>query len=71
MKISIIAHPGSKRNLVKQEGDSYHVYTTAKPIDGEANTAIIALMADFLEVKKYQIRLVSGEKWKHKVLEVS
>ena len=62
MKYTVIAHPGSKRNLVKQEGDVYHVYTTAKPIDGDANTAILILMADFLGVKKYQIRLVSGQK---------
>jgi len=39
--------------------DVYHVYTSSKPVDGEANKAIIDLLADFLNIKKYQIRLVS------------
>ena len=48
----------------------YHVYTSSKPIDGEANKAIIELLADFLKLKKYQIRLVSGETNKYKKFEI-
>ena len=75
MKYSIIAHPWAKHTLVEQrEGADgiiiYHVYTSAKPIDGDANTAIVSLMAEYLWIKKYQIRLVSGHRSKHKVIEV-
>ncbi len=73
MTISVSVHPWSKRNLVKKEEDLfgqevYHVYTSAKPIDGEANKAVIELMAEFLNIKKYQIKLVSGETNKHKTM---
>lgn len=75
MTISVAVHPWSKRNLVKKEQDLfgqdiYHVYTSAKPIDGEANKAVIELMAEYLWIKKYQIRLVSGETSRMKKLEI-
>lgn len=75
MILSVIAHPWSKRNLVKKEQDMfgeeiYHVYTTSKPIDGEANKSIHEELAAFLQVKKYQIRLVSGETSKYKKFEI-
>lgn len=73
MKYTIQAHPWAKRTQVVPEqtldGPIYHIYTHAKPIDGEANEAVIALMADFLGVKKYQLRLVSGVKSRKKVVE--
>jgi uncharacterized protein YggU (UPF0235/DUF167 family) len=77
MIVSVIAHPWSKRNLVKKEQDIfgeeiYHIYTSSKPIDGEANKAIHRIaLADFLQLKKYQIRLVSGETSKYKKFEMT
>lgn len=65
MKISVIAHPGAKRNVVKKEldiltgEDVYHVFTSSKAVDGEANSAIVVLLVDFFNIKKYQIKLVS------------
>jgi len=50
--------------------DVYHVYTSSKPIDGEANKAIHEELAAFLQLKKYQIRLVSGEANKYKKFEI-
>jgi len=73
--VSVIAHPWSKRNLVRIEQDMfgediYHVYTGSKPIDGEANKAIHEELAIFLQLKKHQIRLVSGETSKYKKFEI-
>ena len=76
MNISVIAHPGAKRNLVKKEvniltgKDVYHVYTSSKAVDGEANDAIIVLLAEFFTIKKYQLKLVSGQKGKKKIIEL-
>lgn len=76
MIVSVIAHPWSKRSLVKKEQDIfgeeiYHIYTSSKPIDGEANKAIHEALAVFLWLKKYQIRLVSGETSKYKKFEMT
>ncbi len=75
MILSVIAHPWSKKNLVRKEQDMfgedvYHVYTSSKPIDGEANKAIHEALSAFLQLKKYQIRLVSGETSKYKKFEI-
>jgi len=75
MILSVIAHPWSKKNLVKKEQDIfgediYHIYTSSKPIDGKANKSIHEALAAFLELKKYQIRLVSGEASKYKKFEI-
>ena len=76
MNISVIAHPGAKRNLVKKEvniltgKDVYHVYTSSKAVDGDANDAIIVLLAEFFTIKKYQLKLVSGQKGKKKIIEL-
>ena len=48
----------------------YHIYTSSKPIDGEANKAIHEAFASCLGLKKYQIRLVSGEASKYKKFEI-
>lgn len=76
MKISVIAHPGAKKNVVKQEQDIltgrdvYHVYTFSQPVNGDANNSIMVLLAEFFGVKKYQMRLVSGQKSKQKIIEI-
>jgi uncharacterized protein (TIGR00251 family) len=43
----------------------------APPEDGKANRALIALIADALDVKKSDIAIVSGEASRMKVLEIS
>lgn len=76
MKISVIAHPGAKRNIVRKEidiltgEDVYHVFTSSKAVDGLANDAIIILLANFFNIKKYQIRLVSGQKGRKKIVKI-
>lgn len=75
MRYSLIAHPWSRRTKIEEWKDLndmlvYHVYTIAKPVDGEANKTIVELMAEYLWYKKYQIKLVSWHKSKHKVIEI-
>jgi uncharacterized protein YggU (UPF0235/DUF167 family) len=75
MILSVIAHPWAKRNLVRKEQDMfgedvYHIYTSTQPIDGEANKAIHEELSVFLQLKKHQIRLVSGETSKYKKFEI-
>jgi uncharacterized protein YggU (UPF0235/DUF167 family) len=50
--------------------DVYHIYTSTQPIDGEANKAIHEELSVFLQLKKHQIRLVSGETSKYKKFEI-
>ncbi len=70
MKYTIIAHPNAKKPRIEEDLlGTVHVYVKAPPLDGRANNAIADALAKHLNVKKSQLRQVSGKKSKHKVFE--
>jgi uncharacterized protein len=69
--LSIKVVPKSSRNLVKEEGDNLKVYLTKPAYDGLANEQLILLLADYFKVKKYQVRIVKGDKSRNKLVEIS
>ncbi len=72
MNITIIAHPNSKKPRIEKDlFGRLHVYINEPPLDGKANKAIIKSLAWYLDIKKTNIILVSGEKSKEKRYEIS
>ncbi len=68
MKITIFAHPNSKKPRVEKDLlGGLNVYVKEPPLEGRANEAVILALAEYLKVKKYQISLLSGYKSKQKV----
>ena len=51
------------------EGE-YKVKLTAPPVDGQANEALIELMADYFDVAKSSVKILSGKTAKIKLLEI-
>lgn len=47
------------------------VRVTAPPVDRAANLAVVALMAEALDLPKRSIRLVSGESGRNKTVEIA
>lgn len=71
MKISIIAHPNSKRPKIEKDLlGTLHVYVNQPPLEGKANNAVIEALANYFNTKKSNIILVSGEKSKTKTFEI-
>lgn len=70
MILSIRVIPKSSRNLVKEEEGRLKVYLTKPATEGLANKALVDLLARHLKVKKYNIRIIKGEKSRDKVIEV-
>lgn len=62
--------PNAKRNEVLQQGDMLRVYLTAPPLSGRANRALIEVLAEELGAKRRNVRIVSGEKSRRKVVEI-
>ncbi len=48
----------------------YKIWLHAKPIEGEANKKVIQLLAEYFDVSKSQVTLVSGQKSRTKVFEI-
>lgn len=71
MKIFITAKTNAREDKV-EEIDSTHFKISTKelPINGRANLAIIELIADYFDIPKTSISIVSGYSGKNKVFEV-
>lgn len=71
MKISVKVTPNAKTNeVVRQEGNLYYVRIRAKAVDGQANRSLIEFLADYFKVRKADVRIVSGETARIKIIEV-
>jgi uncharacterized protein (TIGR00251 family) len=65
--LPVKAHAGARRNAIRgQQAGALQVSVTQAPEKGKANKAIIALLAQALEVRKSQIELLAGETSPHK-----
>ncbi len=71
MRYSIIVKPNSKKGpLVLQDGNTLTVYLREKPIDGEANSALIKQLSQYFDVAKSCIIIKSGANSRQKLIEV-
>jgi len=70
MKINVRVTPKAKQNKVVVEADRLKVYLTAPPVEGKANQALIDLLAEYYGVRRSQIRIITGQKGRDKVVEV-
>ena len=72
MKISIIAHPNSKKPRIEKDLlGTLHVYVSQPPLEGKANKAVAEALAAHYQVSKSQVKMVRGEKSKIKTFEIS
>lgn len=64
MNMSVKVKTGAREESIvyDQVSDIYLVSVKARPIEGEANKAIIAVIAKYLDIPKSQIVLKSGAK---------
>ena len=71
LTITVHAQPGAKRSeIVGLHGDSLKIRVAAPPVEGKANAALIAFIAEIFDVPAKQVRLLRGESARHKVIEV-
>lgn len=72
MKVSIIAHPNSKKPRIEKDLlDTLHVYVNAPPLEGKANRVVTESLAKHFNVKKSSVTLISGAKSKTKTFEIT
>ncbi|HEC87650.1 MAG TPA: DUF167 domain-containing protein [Thermoplasmatales archaeon] len=67
-KVKVI--PNAKKNEVIREEEKLKVYVNVPAKDGKANRALIETLADFFNVKKRDIKIVSGEKSREKIVQI-
>jgi uncharacterized protein YggU (UPF0235/DUF167 family) len=79
MKISVVAHPNSKKTLPvgrqaiieKDLLGTLHIYVKQPPLENKANIAVIEALTEYFKVRKGEIIFLSGNKSKIKVFEIN
>lgn len=72
MRYTLTVKPGSSREEVRENSpDEMVVYLRAKPHDGEANVALVKLLAKHFKVPKTSIKIINGVKSRRKIIEIS
>ncbi|MEW5739160.1 MAG: DUF167 domain-containing protein [Myxococcota bacterium] len=69
VEVLVLVQPRASRTKVVGEHDGrLKIALAAPPVDGEANAALIDFLADELEVRKADVRLLDGETSRRKRL---
>jgi len=61
----------SRNEIAGVEGEALRVRLTAPPVEGAANAALLAFLAEVLGMPKRDVRLVSGQTARRKVVAVA
>lgn len=70
--LTLHIQPGAKKTEVAGlHGDALKIRLAAPPVDGKANAALIAFVAQRLDVARSAVTLKSGQTSRRKVLEVA
>ena len=70
--VSVRVQPGAKRDAVTGlHGDALKVALSAPPVDGKANEALIAFVAERVGLPRARVSLVAGMTSRSKVLRVT
>jgi uncharacterized protein (TIGR00251 family) len=71
MKITVHVKPNARTNEVELKDDgSYLVKVSVPPIEGRANEKLIEILAEHFHKPKRSIRISSGTRGKHKIVEI-
>ncbi|MFH0762957.1 MAG: DUF167 domain-containing protein [Candidatus Omnitrophota bacterium] len=70
MILNVRVVPRASRGVVKRVGEGLKAYLTKPAQEGLANKQLVGLLSEFLKVKKYQIKIIKGEKSRDKVVEI-
>jgi uncharacterized protein len=70
--LSVRVHPGAKRNAITgTHSDALKISLTTPPTDGRANQALIALLAQRLNIPRASIELLAGHTSRSKTLRLT
>lgn len=79
MKIFVKAKTNAKEDkvtppllkLIQEDEEWWTVSVKERPVDGRANEAITKLLAEYFDISKSQVQLISGATSKRKVFEIA
>lgn len=68
MKIALKVITNAKKREIKMEGSSLKIKLISSPREGKANQELVNFLSSIFGVKKYEIKIIRGEKERKKLL---
>jgi len=70
--LSVQIRPRASRNAVAGwVGEALKIRLTAPPVEGAANAACLAFLADLLDLPQSQLEILRGDRSRHKVIRIT
>lgn len=71
VRLTLHVQPGARKTEAAGEhGDCLKIRLAAPPVDGKANAALLAWLAERFGVARREVALLSGDKSRRKVVEI-
>lgn len=71
MKLSVKVKPKAKKEKIEKIDDGYFAVAVSAPAEkGLANEAVIAALAEYFNVSKSRVAIVSGRTSRKKIIEI-
>jgi uncharacterized protein (TIGR00251 family) len=70
MKLHVRVIPNASRNEMTRREGEFVLRLNAPPVEGKANKAATAFLAQFLRVPRSRVTLLAGENSRHKIFEI-
>jgi len=61
----------SQEKIEEVDVDEYKIWVTSPPAENRANEDVIEILADYFNTAPSNIRILSGHKSSHKLIEIS
>jgi len=72
MRLEVRVQPKSSKEEVKKfDENSYKVYMYEPAVEGRANKKLVEILADYFNVKKSDISILSGLKTRNKIVSIN
>ena len=68
--VAVRVTPRARRNALTLEDGALRAWLTAPPVDGAANVALVALLAERLGIPKRAVTLLRGETAREKLIAI-
>lgn len=71
MKIFVKVKPRARENKIEKIDDSNFIISVKEaPVKGKANESVIKVLADYFNIGKSDLKIISGHTSKQKVIEI-
>jgi hypothetical protein len=70
--LSVHVQPRASRNAIAGwVGEALKIQLTAPPVEGAANAACLAFLADLLDLPQSQLEILRGDRSRHKIIRIT